>query len=312
MDGTSMGQTDAGKKFTQRYLVELLDVADTYLVIDADDGTTAIPAFRSALGSTGDQQYLLLLEKNSGIVDPKTPLHRWVDCTYSIPPATQFEIELPPPGTTQFWDIALACSGIETVEPVDRDNNFLAIQTSAHQPFPLSTNKVYYDEQLIITFKTRRINGGLIALNRGVINDATVVLNVSRYNYTRSFPPSTLKLGNITYNTELDANGAGYFQVTLPLMFRSVLAQTTEDDSTTEQGWRRLIVDQGFHRLEAGKPVRIEEKDSSGNYISGDYKATPTFLDGQGAPLADGSPCVLIPFILEDFGNFTQLLAGIR
>jgi hypothetical protein len=300
--GTTAEQTEQGKSQTLRYLVQLSSINTLPAVlIDADDGTTRIPAYRSEDSSDTTR---ILLRKNVQCPDENAPLHWWVDCTYSVPPAAQFDIELPPVGSNGKWDITLACSGIETTEPSDFDIDGKIIQSSSREVVDPGVSRVIYDEQILIGFKTRTLNGPLIAAVRGSVNSGSVTLNMPRYGYARTFPAKTLKLGNIAYTTELDANGLNFFQVTLPLMFRSTFIKAKGDDSAQEHGWDRLVQDRGFYHIVADAQSRIIDGD-------GTSKVMPTFLDGNGGILPVGSDAVLLPFVLEPRLNFVSLLAGI-
>lgn len=299
-----------GQDEVLNYIVETDSIATTPSdTLTADDGVTAIPEWYSQHPT---KPTLLALDIRA-TRDPENPTIFRVTVTYKVPPPSQWQ-EIPPVSSVTPWGTSLAVRGVEYVEPIDKDRLGRQLETSARQPFPLSVNKVFYDEELLIRFNIRRINAAMVAAKRGTVNSDAVTMNMTRYQYQRTFAKKTLKLGNISYSTGNDPNGSPYFQVELPLLYRSVTVKAYGDTVATEHGWDRLIVDQGFHKLTSNKPVRIVEQDSSGNDIPGVYKATPSFLDGQGGLLSSltfGHDAVLLPWEIEDVAALTPLLAGI-
>lgn len=200
-----------------------------------------------------------------------------------------------PPGEgAEKWNVQIEVAGIEVIEDsTNVDIHRKAIRTTAKEAFaPIPV--IRYDEQILVRYQTRSINWSAIAACRGKINDATVSMNISRagVSYARSFPSSTLKCGNATYAIEIGPGGVGYWNVTIPLLYRSRTSY-----QGLEIGWTAQVSNRGYYYID----------DSSARQRSNEM----VYLAQDGKKLPDGDDAVLLEFDMIPFASFTELLSGI-
>lgn len=278
-------QDENGKRVEVPYLVLLEQGDSAVLALSASAGGDSVPA---ALSTHPDDSLLKLTSKTTERVGGESGLLIKVVCVYT--PSNREQ------RTGGKWNKRVRVSGIENVEQVNRDANKKPIVNSFPDVYPASVEKVWYDEEINVSFDSDDIDVIALGDSRGRINSGAVTLNITRGNitYTRTFPAKTLKLGNASYEIAFDPDAEAYWAVTIPLYYR-----TLKNQSGTEVGWTRLIVDKG-----------IRYKDGSGNTVT-PKDGMEVFLDGTGKKLADGADAILLPFDIEESVDFMTFLAGV-
>jgi hypothetical protein len=213
------------------------------------------------------------------------------------------------PGENDKWDIQLDVTGCERTEDMHDGyrvtsgtgdySKRVPVANSANDPFDPTEKRTYYDEQISVQYKTRSIDGDLIASLRGKVSKDSITLTV--YGQTRSFASGNIKLAKADYSTTV-GNGIQFWQVSLMLHYRST-------------GWTHKIVDRGFYFLDTEeddghrehKPILDAKKDP----VTG-----PRLLDGSGNVLDMPDPPDTVQVVTMDYdedepANLGVLLSGI-
>jgi hypothetical protein len=284
-------QGDKGLEEKQVWRVSYDTFTSPRNALTATYGGKTVPAYREA---HPDDATMFVTDKSVAAVN-ESPKMFDVTVTYSIPAGINFG-EVPPADCTNpdaKWDVTISVSGNELVENVQRCADGTAVANSSFEVFE-AVPVVKYDETINVSFKTRVVDVADLAAARGLVNSDEITLTISSINYTRTFSAHSLKMGNVSYDLQIDPDGDPYWQVTMPLLYR-------------EGGWERLITDQGYYTADsAGVQERIMDGSSPPM-----PKATPTFLDGSGGELLAGSDAVELSYLIEGTVAFIPLLAGI-
>lgn len=250
---------------------------------NADDGTTAIPPYYDPL-SPGSN--IVVTNKTVTSVG-ESPYIVDVEVKWSVPTTGTFE---PQPEGEDNWGFDLAVRGVSVVETTNKDVYGNPMSNSSHEPFPLAVEKESFDEDVIWSFNAISVEGDAIAEARGKINSDTVVLATE--GLTRTFPPGTLRLGNVEYSRAANKDGQIFYRVVCPLHYRA-------------ETWAQLVVDEGFHTLNDDlewEPIPDAK---------GDPKSTSTYLDGTGQVADPGSEAVLLEFDIYEEADFNVFLGNV-
>jgi hypothetical protein len=213
--------------------------------------------------------------------------------TWSVPEISWGAGESNPGGTDVKWNKNISVSGIEI--PV------LTNTTADGKPLVNSfgdlmgdVETTIYDELITISHNSDVVPSSTIAALRGKVNASDITLTITKGGVTRTatYPAKTLKVGNVTYDIDIDSSGAGSFKIVIPLICRSRF-----DKDGNQIGWQAWLTDKGFRY-----------KDSTGaKVIKSDVEVC---LDGTGKKVAGGAEQHKLTFDIETAADITPLLAG--
>lgn len=254
---------DGKRVHTHVYLVVTDDVADgTAAALTADDGTNAVPAYRSAHATN---PALLALSIDAEPV-ANTPFHFDVTVEFSAPASNIHQDEDPlgrPPEVV--W------GGEEVTEPYFEDTAGNAVVNSAQQPFEQYRERESGKTVITVTRNEAAFDAVVAAGYRHTLNDDDVTIDGTTY------PAGTLKMSPIAAQkaTEVwfDAGvetTTTYYRVTY----------TVKHDAA---GWYDTLLDVGFQELVGGQYRDIK---GANNLIV----TRPYPLDGSGARNAVPDP----------------------
>lgn len=183
---------------------------------------------------------------------PETQMTFDVVVTYGVLQGTWTEPK--PTGTNVRWNKRIEVSGEPATVLVNHTHYGTICRTSAGKMFEADFPKELYDEIIVVQFSTDSVPADAISACRGRLNRSTINFKLVRngYTYMRTFPPRTLKGGNITYQYDLTDPSGGAWVINAPLIYRS----TKNPNNGDEIGWAFVVLDQGkFVRPAAGQPA---------------------------------------------------------
>lgn len=168
------------------------------------------------------------------------------------------------------WD------GVTFEEVVDQDVDGLAVVNSAGDYFDPPITRDANRSVLTVTRNESSFNPGLADLYRDVVNSDTFA----------GAAPGTVKCSSIKgkWVPFPDLFAGGYWQVTYVFHFK-------------REGWNRVILDQGFRKLDGTtrKPILID----------GEPASSPVLLNGLGDELTPGNPPEFLEFEVYESAAFS-------
>jgi hypothetical protein len=275
------------------YLVEFDDNAATptdALYAQILDGETVVAQVPPDLSEHPSKPAMKVTAKHAEHHEGSRRKFR-VSVTWSVPSVSWGAAETKPEGTDVKWNKNISVSGVE-IDALTNTKNDSKPLLNSYGDLLGSVPKTLYDEIITITHNSDVVPSATIAALRGKVNNADVTLSITKGGVTRTatYPAHTLKVGNVTYDIELDSAGAGSFKITIPLICRTQIV------GGSQIGWKVPITDKGYRYLnDAGKTIRSEVE---------------VYLDGSGKKLAAGADEVKIIAPIEDEADISPLLVG--
>lgn len=274
--------------------------------------------FRGTSGATTLSQTLILIGKHPYQPDPECTTKWRVDCTYSDawlynrsgkgktrsgqasdnPYDWRDEIEI---GFAQHKKIADDMLPVNSNGQIDPNAKAGVPKNSAGQPFdPRIEND---DDRMVLRITQYRQGNPQVEGYKGAINSDAVTISKPYLNFTRTYPPLTLKMANIAIHSELH-NGLAYWRVTWEL-------------HVNLDTWDLQVADMGFPKIVAGQPngrggtwSQTDAQTPPGIYhpiVNGNVVTVPLPLDGQGNLLALDQPTNYLRFRRKNFQPFSSL-----
>lgn len=195
---------------------------------------------------------------------------------------------------TEVWEVTVSKTALPYEQSVYKDRDDKRIANSAGVAYDPPLVETFYDEKLSIAFKTRTLRTDQADACRGKVNKAAVVMNVN--GYRRTFAKETLLLVSDTESAVVRPDGTPFWEVSLEIIYRA-------------DGHTRRLVDQGLERIPSGGSIStglVPILDKNNQPVT-----SPRFLDGAGAPLADGEQVVLRDHNTKQVADYMPLLRSI-
>ncbi len=233
--GDKLSYDESGIVLTENYLVvgEATDTpAIAYGAVDPNTGVTIRPYGYSHPTYT----YLKVASGDATRKDGE------LSCVFLVVLVWKSNVLNEQPNNTK-WNKRVSSSGVEVVERVNMDVDRLPIRNANGDLYQADLEVVHYDEIITVAYNTKILDGlEDLGKARGRVNDADVTLTITRYGraYTRTFPAKTLKLGNATWEIDVGPDGDGFFNVSIPLIYRHQL-----DKDLAEIGWKFQVPNRG-------------------------------------------------------------------
>lgn len=299
-DGEGGGIDQNGPRETGVYLVESSDIATPLEAVEASTGTDSVPSYGEAHPTNPNLRATKITPRRM-----KDNPYQWIiTVDWEIP---TYNLDANGTGsgvTAEKYDIDFSVTGEERTEEQDHDAMGNAIASSARETLA-GWQRTFYDETITITFKTTNLDEEGISTFRNTLNYETVTMYMEKGTgsnkviFSRTFPPYTLKLGNMQYSLQANQDGTYVWNVTLPLHYRSktlpkaIIAAAWQDfveelagsDTNVQLGWLDTAIDQGKYKLDStGKRVKIyEDSDEAVDKLKPVSK--PVWLNGAGGVL---------------------------
>jgi hypothetical protein len=269
------GESCDDQSETHIYLVET-DTATTTCreAREADDGVTAVPAYWEALGGGSDW---VVTSKRASLIDEKSPFYFRVEVVYSAPAFGG----TPEPG--EKWNVRVSVTGAEYVAPTSIDRNGDQITNSVGDLFNPPAMKQGFDEIITVSWQSDEVDIEDLSAARGKVNSDAFSITVR--NWTKSFTEDQVKVGNITYDTVLGVDGEEYWNVSVPLLYRS-------------DEWITKLEDKGYRK-------KLDD-DSLSEYLD-----TEVYLASDGTQLPDSTAVHTIDVYLDEQVAVAPLFAGL-
>ena len=303
-------------ELTDTYKVQFSDSTATPIdAAVATDGTNAIPQIGTKYGTSGTAAQLICLHIN--------PVRRRETPTIFDVQVTWRNIVLQ--GTGARWNINIAVRPIRYEQDAWVDKTVtgggtgVPIVNSANQTFNPTLKKIFYDEEIDVSFDCGATEAGnvITATGDGVTsgckghyNPGPITLTVN--GVARTFPAGTLLYGAPEYSTVYVGSPPYDWKFALNFQYR-------------RDGWKDQVPDRGYFSVidngagwaAAGYAARYTKQTFKDMF--GDPVSEPILMNGSGAALPDVAPGTVTTPTLLTFDNYgpgttgdwTSLLSGI-
>lgn len=272
---TTLGGGSASDELTFRVVYDGVG-STAQMAMQADDGTTSVPAFGEMLGN-------LMVTTKTPRQREQTPLEWEVGVSFTLPQPGQES--KPDDPEIEKWAIVINGDAVPTEVEIQKKPDGSWISNTAGDLLS-GVMEAKYDEEISIEYAATTVPFTLFDGCKGRASNAdiTFVMNGEEVIY----PTGTLKLDSYGYSYTRDVNGEQYPRIRLRLLFRA-------------EGWVRKVPNLGFRVKTDDGPVVIDRD-----------APQPFPLNADGDDVLEVGDEVLTVDVPTETADFTDLLDGLN
>jgi len=253
----------------------------------ASDGTTRIPSIGTPYGSMICQR----IQPRRATNDPRL----W---------SVQVEYRNIPPKKGDKWNVNVKVRSVSFEQDGWQDVDKKDVVNSAKQSFNPTLKRVFYDEELTVSFETQKMSECITAIDecRGKYCDASVTMSINGVSLT--FAKGEMLFVSPDYETIYVGEPPYDWKVAYIFRIRKTPPAAPNGVKGPPMAWKDYVVDRGYYTLNADKKVIAGDK-------YGQHHGEPILLDGQGKELPAGGQPFYLDFDMFGPASFGNLLSGI-